>query len=113
MKDLWQQYLHVLHAKHILSPFERWYVIRTLKTRIRTKHQSIHTEKTYELWICRFIRFNSMNNPRNMAESEVVRFLEYLAVHRHVATNTQKLALNAVAYLYKRVCFSCSAMRCS
>jgi len=91
-------------------------VIRALKTCIRTRHQSIRTEKTYELWICRFILFNGLNNPRNMAEREVVRFLEYLAVYRQVATNTQKLALNAVAYLYKHVSSSCSCSagrRCS
>ena len=78
-------------------------IIRALKTRIRTKHQSIRTEQTYECWICRFILFNQMKDPRNMAELEVVRFLEFLAVYRQVATNTQNLALNAVAYLYRDV----------
>ncbi len=94
----------VSDAKTIASVRARYPdIIDALKTRIRTKHQSIHTEKTYELWICRFILFNGMKTPRQMAESEVVRFLEYLAVHRQVATNTQKLALNAVAYLYRDV----------
>ncbi len=52
-------------------------VIKALKTRIRTRHQSIHTEQTYEYWICRFIIFNKMKDPRTMADLEVVRFLEY------------------------------------
>jgi integron integrase len=78
-------------------------IIKALKTRIRARHQSIRTEQTYEIWICRYILFHKMKDPRTMAEAEVVRFLEFLAVERHVATNTQNLVLNAISYLYKNV----------
>jgi len=81
-------------------------VIEGLKTRIRTKHQSIRTERAYEIWVCRYVAFHKMKDPRDMAELEVVRFLEFQAVDRQVATNTQKQALCALAYLYKRV-FHC------
>jgi len=91
-------------------------IIEALKTRIRTKHQSIRTERAYEIWVCRYIVFHEMKDPRDMAKLEVFRFLEFLAVDRQVATNTQSQALCALAYLYKHVSSSCSCSagrRCS
>ena len=38
-----------------------------------------------------------------MGEQEVVAFLTYLAVSRHVAASTQNQALNALVFLYKAV----------
>lgn len=38
-----------------------------------------------------------------MAESDVISFLSYLASIRHVAPNTQKVALNAVVFLYRQI----------
>ena len=53
--------------------------------------------------ISRFVVFHKMKDPRDMAELEVVRFLEYLAVSRQVTGKTQSVALNAIVYLYKQV----------
>jgi integron integrase len=78
-------------------------VMRALQTRIRTKDQSIRTEQTYESWVSRFVVFHKMKDPRDMAELEVVRFLEYLAVSRQVTGKTQSVAMNAIVYLYKQV----------
>jgi integron integrase len=78
-------------------------VIESLKTRIRTKHQSIRTERAYEIWVCRYVVFHKMKDPRDMAELEVVQFIEFIAVERQVAKNTQSQALCALAYLYKHV----------
>ena len=38
-----------------------------------------------------------------MGAGEVKAFLTWLAVHRHVAVNTQKVALNAVVFLYHKM----------
>jgi len=74
-----------------------------VRARIRLKHYSIRTEKTYLAWIRRFIRFHEMRHPRDMGKPEVEAFLTDLAVARHVAASTQNQALNAVLFLYKDV----------
>ena len=74
-----------------------------MRERIRLKHYSIRTEKTYLAWIRRFILFHGKKHPKNMGKPEVEAFLTHLAVDRHVAASTQNQALNAVLFLYKEV----------
>lgn len=74
-----------------------------VRSRIRLKHYSIRTEKTYLAWIRRFILFNSKRHPKEMGKKEVEAFLTHLAVDRRVAASTQNQALNAVLFLYKEV----------
>jgi len=38
-----------------------------------------------------------------MGSKEIADFLSYLAVHRKVSASTQNQALNAIAFLYKKV----------
>jgi integrase len=78
-------------------------IMRGLAVCIRVRHQAIRTEKTYRAWVARFIVFYKMKDPRDMAELEVVQFLEFLAVNRQVAGNTQNVALNAIVRLYADV----------
>jgi len=70
---------------------------------IRTNQFSYSTEKTYVNWIYRFILFHQKKHPRDMGAKEVAEFLSYLAVERKVSASTQNQALNALAFLYKRV----------
>lgn len=79
------------------SPF-----LNEVRTSIRVRGMSIRTEKTYIYWIRFFIRHNNCRHPREMGATEVVRFLGYLATERNVAVNTQRIALNALAYLYNQ-----------
>lgn len=74
-----------------------------MRDRIRVKHYSIRTEKTYLAWIRRFILFHGKRHPNEMGKAEVEAFLTHLAVDRHVAASTQNQALNAVLFLYKEV----------
>jgi len=74
-----------------------------VRDRIRLKHYSIRTEKTYLAWIRRFILFHSKRHPKEMGKPEVEMFLTHLAVDKHVAASTQNQALNAVLFLYKEV----------
>ena len=74
-----------------------------LRDRIRLKHYSIRTEKAYLDWNRRFILFHNKRHPRTMGAQEVEQFLTYLAVSRNVSISTQKIALNALAFLYNRM----------
>jgi integron integrase len=61
------------------------------------------TIKSYLYWIHYFIVFSDKRHPLEMGVPEVVRFLTYLSVERNVSVATQKVALNALAFLYNRV----------
>ena len=80
------------------SPF-----LETIRTEIRLRGYSIRTEKTYLTWIKRFIYFNNKRHPKECGPEEVKAFLSWLATDRHVAVNTQKVALNALAFLFNHV----------
>ncbi|NMH67033.1 integron integrase [Shewanella salipaludis] len=69
---------------------------------LRLLGYSLRTEKTYLYWIACYIRFHRLKHPDTMGAPEVTAFLSYLANRRHVAINTQKTALNALAYLYNK-----------
>ncbi len=60
------------------------------------------TIKAYCYWIKYFIHFHKLKHPEQMHASEVVSFLSHLANQQKVAINTQKVALNALAYLYNQ-----------
>ena len=79
------------------SPF-----INLVRQNIRMRGYSMRTEKTYLYWICDYIRFHRMQHPKDLSPEHVVSFLSYLANRRDVAINTQKTALNALAFLYNQ-----------
>ncbi|SRJ14191.1 adhesin [Shigella sonnei] len=79
------------------SPF-----LNSIRTDMRQKGYALKTEKTYLHWIKRFILFHKKRHPQTMGSEEVRLFLSSLANSRHVAINTQKIALNALAFLYNR-----------
>jgi integron integrase len=60
------------------------------------------TEKTYIHWVKRFIYFHNKQHPKNLTTVDIESFLSHLAVSQHCSLNTQKIALNALVYLYKR-----------
>lgn len=74
-----------------------------VRDRIRVKHYSLSTEKTYLYWICFFIRWSGMHHPRNMGAPEVEAFLSFLATQRKVAAGTQNQAMHAILFLYREV----------
>ncbi|PTQ84863.1 phage integrase family protein [Nitrosomonas ureae] len=71
-----------------------------VREKIRFKHYSISTEKTYISWIRHYIVFNDKRHPADMGAVEVERFLTYLANDRHVSSATQNQALSAILFLY-------------
>jgi len=55
------------------------------------------------LWIKKYIYFINKQHPKDTGKAEVVAFLSMLANERHVAVNTQKVALNALVFMYHKV----------
>ncbi len=70
---------------------------------LRLNHYAIKTEKAYLSWICRFLSFTGGSSFDTLGVPEVKAFLEYLVLSRKVSVNTQKQALNALAFLFNKV----------
>lgn len=71
---------------------------------LRYHHYAYRTEQNYCQWIVRFIRFfDAKIHPRDMGKEEIEKFLSHLATEGNVAAATQRQALNAIIFLYRRV----------
>jgi integron integrase len=70
---------------------------------IRVRQMAVKTEKTYEQWIARFLRNCKWQEIDKLGPEDVKRFLEHLAVSRKVSASTQKVALNALIFLFREV----------
>lgn len=79
------------------SPF-----IQSLRDHMRARHYAKRTERTYIYWILYYIRFHNRQHPKDLGPDDIVRFLEHLVIQRNVSPSTQKTALNALMYLYKK-----------
>ena len=77
------------------SPF-----LEEIRRDLRLRGYAIKTEKTYLHWILRYIYFINRRHPAEASAEDVRAFLTYLAADRKVSVNTQKIALNSLAYLY-------------
>ena len=78
-------------------------LLEQVRNRLRARHLSYRTEKTYLHWIRRYIRFHRLKHPRDMGGPEVEAFLTSLAVDNKVSASTQNQALAAVLFLYRHV----------
>lgn len=76
-------------------------LIDQLRKMMRERNYAYPTEKTYILWILRFIRFNNRTHPQNMGKIEVQDFLSHLAIELNHSKSTQRTALNALVFLYR------------
>ena len=78
-------------------------LLDAVRNKIRVKHYSIRTEKSYIQWIKSYLHFHSMQHPRELGAEHIESYLTYLAVNRHVSASTQNQALSALLFLYKAV----------
>ena len=78
-------------------------LFKEVQIRIRARHMSLRTEKTYLHWIRRFVGFHDRRHPRQMGAPEVEAFLTSLAIKNQVAASTQNQALAAILFLYREV----------
>jgi len=74
-----------------------------LRESLRSRHYSRRTEKTYCLWVKRYIFFHNVRHPAEMAEPEINAFLTHLALKEKVSASTQNQALAALLFLYRHV----------
>lgn len=58
--------------------------IEEVRSNMRLRGYSLSTEKTYMLWIRRFIHFSGNEHPATVPISQVSAYLTYLAMERHV-----------------------------
>lgn len=70
---------------------------------LRVRGMSGRTEQTYEHWLARYCAFHQWRAIAELGAAEVAAFLEHLAVQRQVASGTQRVALNALVFLYREV----------
>lgn len=71
---------------------------------IRVKRYSIRTERTYLTWTADFIRTLGITSEADLPdESGIRRYLNILALERNVSPATQKVALNALVFVYRHV----------
>ena len=62
------------------------------------------TEQSYTRWIKAYIRYlGARNVPENRYQKEIDSFLSYLSEEKRLSDSSRKQALNAIAFLYKRV----------
>lgn len=74
-----------------------------VRDKIRFKHYSIKTEKSYVGWIKRYIYFHNMRHPIEMGKQEIEEFLTWLAVEQNVSPITQNQAFSAILFLYREL----------
>lgn len=85
---------HAIPASSRLMP--------TLRRHMRESGLAYRTEQTYTHWVKRYIHFHKLRHPSELGVVEVEEFLNHLSVDKYCSVNTQKVALNALVYLYKR-----------
>jgi len=74
-----------------------------VRDKIRVKHYSIKTEKSYVGWIKHYIFYHNKKHPIEMSKLEIEAFLTHLAVDRKVSPSTQNQAFSAILFLCKEV----------
>jgi len=70
---------------------------------VRLKHLSYKTEKSYLYWILRFKAYVREKPCSALSEQDLKSFLSFLAVEKKVSSATQRLAFNALLFLYRNV----------
>jgi len=76
-------------------------ILQKVKQEIRRRNYSYQTEKSYCLWIRRYVHYHDLQHPENLGKKEVVQFLNHLVKDLNVAASTQNQALCAIVFLYK------------
>ncbi len=78
-------------------------LLEVVRDKIRFKHYSYQTEKSYLGWIKRYILYHNKKHPLEMGKVQIEDFLTYLAVEKKVSPTTQNQAFSAILFLYTEV----------
>lgn len=78
-------------------------LLDVVRDKIRLKHYSLSTERTYLFWIKQYIIFHHKKHPVDLDKKHIEEFLTYLAIKRKVSPATQNQAFSALLFLYREV----------
>jgi len=78
-------------------------LLEIMRDKIRFKHYSISTERTYIHWAKRYILFHNKKHPRDMNKKEIELFLTHLATNEKISPSTQNQAFSAILFLYEQI----------
>ncbi|MFA5427684.1 MAG: integron integrase [Sulfurimonas sp.] len=78
-------------------------LLDVVRDKIRFKHYSMSTEKTYVFWIKHYIFFHHKRHTIDLGKKEIEDFLTYLATIKKVSPTTQNQAFSALLFLYREV----------
>lgn len=76
--------------------------LKQVSDHLRARDYSKRTERTYIHWIHEYLRFHK-REPASLTPADITAYLEHLALAKNVSPSTQKTALNAIMYLYRKV----------
>jgi site-specific recombinase XerD len=79
------------------SPF-----LSSLEEYMTVRRYSKRTIRSYSQWCRSYILFHNKTHPKALNVKHVEDFLTHLSVTRMVPTSTQRIALNALAFLYNK-----------
>ena len=74
-----------------------------VREKIRVKHYSYSTERTYVHWIKQYILFHNKRHPIELEKKDIEQFLTKLAVKDRVSPGTQNQTFSALLFLYREV----------
>ncbi|PHS56623.1 MAG: integrase [Sulfurimonas sp.] len=74
-----------------------------VRDKVRFKHYSYSTERTYVHWIKHYILFHHKKHPIDMGKADIEAYLTKLATVDNVSPTTQNQAFSAILFLYKEV----------
>jgi integron integrase len=78
-------------------------LLATLHARLRERHYSPSTERSYLGWVRRYVEFCGRKHPRELGPKDFRRFLDSLVSDYDVSESTHHQALCAVVFLYRHV----------
>ena len=82
---------------------QRGQLERQVRETIRTLNYSRRTEQAYWHWTKMFVLWARKRHPLEMGAAEIRDFLAWLANERDVSASTQRQALHAILFTYKKV----------
>jgi len=78
-------------------------VLVSMEEVIRLRQYARATSKTYRHWVIQFQNFLGHKPVDQVNDEDAVRFLTWLAAHKHVVSTTQNQAFNALLFLFRHV----------
>lgn len=70
---------------------------------LRLRHRSYRTEQSYLHWLRRFGAYTGFKEPQTVTQKDLEQFLSHLAVDGNVSSATQRVAFNALLFLFRHV----------